>query len=119
MIRGQSSGLLTNVRDDRSVNTDLTLLDAKTAAKNSNRKPGIFLKGRRSLILGLNHRSCSCAVQTVFKEFIVMDEQLDRKQLQRKLILCRRLSETACDPATSSRLAKLIVELEHSLRQPN
>jgi hypothetical protein len=63
MIRGQSSGLLTNVRDDRSVNTDLTLLDAKTAAKNSNRKPGIFLKGRRSLILGLNHRSCSCAVQ--------------------------------------------------------
>jgi len=46
-----------------------------------------------------------------------MDEQLDRKQLQRKLELCRRLSEIACDPATSSRLAKLIEELEHSLQQ--
>jgi hypothetical protein len=53
----------------------------------------------------------------VFKECVVMDEQLDRKQLQRKLELCRRLSEIACDPATSSRLAKLIEELEHSLQQ--
>jgi hypothetical protein len=46
-----------------------------------------------------------------------MDEQLDRKQLQRKLELCRRLSEIGCDPATSSRLAKLIEELEHSLQE--
>ena len=46
-----------------------------------------------------------------------MDEQLDRKQLQRKLELCRRLSEIACDPATSSRLAKLVEELEHSLQE--
>lgn len=46
-----------------------------------------------------------------------MDEQLDRKQLQRKLELCRRLSEIAYDPATSSRLAKLVEELEHSLQE--
>ncbi len=31
--------------------------------------------------------------------------------------LCRRLSEIACDPATSSRLAKLVEELEHSLQE--
>jgi hypothetical protein len=80
---------------------------------------GNIFKGQAVPDLGAQSSLLLVCGSTVFKEFIVMDEQLDRKQLQRKLILCRRLSETACDPATSSRLAKLIVELEHSLRQPN
>ena len=46
-----------------------------------------------------------------------MDQQRDREQLERKLDLCRRLSRTASDPTTSIRLAKLIEELEHSLRE--
>jgi len=46
-----------------------------------------------------------------------MDQQRDREQLERKLDLCRRLSGAASDPTTSIRLAKLIEELEHSLRQ--
>ena len=46
-----------------------------------------------------------------------MDEQPDREQLERKLDLCRRLSGTASDPTTSTRLVKLIEELEHSLRE--
>jgi hypothetical protein len=46
-----------------------------------------------------------------------MDHQLDRKQLQGKLEMCRRLSEGAYDPITSARFAKLIEELEHGLRE--
>jgi hypothetical protein len=64
----------------------------------------------------LNRLSYSCGL-IAFKECVVMDEQLDRKQLQRKLALCRRLTDIACDPATSSRLAKLVEELEHSLQE--
>jgi hypothetical protein len=41
----------------------------------------------------------------------------DREQLEKKLDLCRRLSGAASDPATSTRLAKIIEELEHSLRE--
>jgi len=44
-----------------------------------------------------------------------MDQQRDREQLERKLEQCRRLSRAASDPTTSTRLARLIVELEHSL----
>jgi len=51
------------------------------------------------------------------KECAVMDQQRDRDQLERKLDLCRRLSGAASDPTTSIRLAKLIEELEHSLRE--
>jgi hypothetical protein len=51
------------------------------------------------------------------KECAVMDQQRDREQLERKLELCRRLSGAASDPTTSIRLAKLIEELEHSLRE--
>lgn len=51
------------------------------------------------------------------KECAVMDQQRDREQLERKLDLCRRLSGAASDPTTSIRLAKLIEELEHSLRE--
>jgi hypothetical protein len=46
-----------------------------------------------------------------------MDQQRDREQLERKLDLCRRLSGAASDRSTSIRLAKLIEELEHSLRE--
>ena len=46
-----------------------------------------------------------------------MDQQRDREQLERKLDLCRRLSGAASDPTTSIRLAKLIEELEQSLRE--
>jgi hypothetical protein len=46
-----------------------------------------------------------------------MDRQSDRKQLERKLEQCRRLSVGAADSTTSARLAKLIEELEHSLRE--
>ena len=46
-----------------------------------------------------------------------MDQQRDREQLERKLEQCRRLSSAASDPTTSMRFAKLIEELEHSLRE--
>jgi len=46
----------------------------------------------------------------------VMD-QSDRRQLERKLEQCRRLSVLTYDSTTSVRLAKLIEELEHSLRE--
>jgi hypothetical protein len=46
-----------------------------------------------------------------------MDQQRDREQLERKLEQCRRLSGAASDPTTSMRFAKLIEELEHSLRE--
>jgi hypothetical protein len=46
-----------------------------------------------------------------------MDRQSDRKQLERKLEQCRQLSVTAFDSTTYARLAKLIEELEHSLRE--
>jgi hypothetical protein len=46
-----------------------------------------------------------------------MDQQSDRKQLERKLGQCRRLSVGTSDPTTSARLAKSIEELEHSLRE--
>jgi hypothetical protein len=51
------------------------------------------------------------------KECAVMDRQRDLEQLERKLEQCRRLSGAASDPTTSIRLAKLIEELEHSLRE--
>ena len=51
------------------------------------------------------------------KECSVMDHERDREQLEKKLDLCRRLSGAASDPATSIRLAKLIEELKHSLRE--
>jgi hypothetical protein len=41
----------------------------------------------------------------------------DREQLEKKLDLCRRLSGAASDPTTSIRLAKIIEELEHSVRE--
>ena len=41
----------------------------------------------------------------------------DREQLEKKLDLCRRLSGLASDPTTSIRLAKIIEELEHSVRE--
>jgi hypothetical protein len=46
-----------------------------------------------------------------------MDQQRDREQLETMLDRCRRLSGAASDPTTSIRLAKLIAELEHSLRE--
>jgi hypothetical protein len=46
-----------------------------------------------------------------------MDQQRDREQLETMLEQCRRLSGAASDPTTSIRLAKLIEELEHSLRE--
>jgi hypothetical protein len=46
-----------------------------------------------------------------------MDQQRDRGHLERKLDQCRRLSGAVSDPTTSIRLAKLIEELEHSLRK--
>jgi hypothetical protein len=46
-----------------------------------------------------------------------MDQERDREQLEKKLDLCRRLSGAASDPTTSIRLAKLIEELKHSLRE--
>jgi len=46
-----------------------------------------------------------------------MDQERDREQLERKLDLCRRLSGEAPDLTTSMRLAKLIEDLEHSLRE--
>jgi hypothetical protein len=46
-----------------------------------------------------------------------MNRQRDREQLERKLEQCRRLSRVASDPTTSIRLAKLVEELEHSLRE--
>jgi len=46
-----------------------------------------------------------------------MDQQRGREQLERRLELCRRLMVGACDPTTSVRLAKLVGELEHSLRE--
>ena len=46
-----------------------------------------------------------------------MDQQRDREQLERKLGLCRRLMNGASDPAISVRFAKLVEELEHSLRE--
>ena len=51
------------------------------------------------------------------RESTVMDQERDREQLEKKLDLCRRLSGAASDPTTSIRLAKLIEELEHSLRE--
>jgi hypothetical protein len=51
------------------------------------------------------------------EECAVMDQQRDREQLERKLEQCRRLSGAASDPTTSIRFAKLIEELEHSLRE--
>jgi hypothetical protein len=51
------------------------------------------------------------------RECAVMDQQRDREQLERKLEQCRRLLGAASDPTTSIRLAKLIEELEHSLRE--
>lgn len=53
----------------------------------------------------------------LIEECAVMDQQRDREQLERKLEQCRRLSGAASDPTTSMRLAKLIEELEHSLRE--
>jgi hypothetical protein len=47
-----------------------------------------------------------------------MHEQRDREQLERKLEQCRRLMREASDLTTSARLAWLIEELEHSLREP-
>jgi hypothetical protein len=46
-----------------------------------------------------------------------MDQQRDREQLERKLEQCRRLMRGASDPTTSVRFAKLVEELEHSLRE--
>jgi len=46
-----------------------------------------------------------------------MDRQSDRRQLERKLEQCRRLSVLTYESTTSARLAKLIEELEHSLRE--
>jgi hypothetical protein len=46
-----------------------------------------------------------------------MDQQSDRRQLERKLEQCRRLSVGTSDSTTSARLAKLIEELEHGLRE--
>jgi hypothetical protein len=46
-----------------------------------------------------------------------MDQQSDRKQLERKLEQCRRLSAGTSDSTTLARLAKLIEELEHRLRE--
>ncbi len=40
-----------------------------------------------------------------------------REQLEKKLELCRRPSGAASDPTTSIGLAKLIEDLQHSLRQ--
>jgi hypothetical protein len=47
----------------------------------------------------------------------VMDQQRDLEQLERKLEQCRRLIGGASDPTTLARLAKLVEELEHSLRE--
>jgi hypothetical protein len=44
-------------------------------------------------------------------------DQSDRRQLERKLEQCRRLSVLTYDSTTSVRLAELIEELEHSLRE--
>ena len=61
---------------------------------------------------------CNRAVPPSHKEeCAVMDQQRDREQLERKLEQCRRLSGAASDPTTSIRFAKLIEELEHSLRE--
>jgi hypothetical protein len=46
-----------------------------------------------------------------------MDQQRDREQLQRKLEQCRRLIGESSDSAISARLAKLVEELKHSLRE--
>jgi hypothetical protein len=46
-----------------------------------------------------------------------MDQKSDREDLNNKLEQCRRLSREASDPTTKARLAKLIEELEHGLRQ--
>jgi hypothetical protein len=46
-----------------------------------------------------------------------MDQRCDREQLETMLERCRRLLGAASDPTTSTRLAKLIEELEHSLRE--
>jgi len=61
---------------------------------------------------------CNRAVPPSHKEeCAVMDQERDREQLERKLEQCRRLSGAASDPTTSIRFAKLIEELEHSLRE--
>jgi hypothetical protein len=60
---------------------------------------------------------CSRAVRLTKGKWTVMDRQSDRKQLERKLEQCRRLSVGTSDSTTSARLAKLIEELEHSLRE--
>jgi hypothetical protein len=68
---------------------------------------GIYLTGRWSLDRAVpSSRSKGCTVM-----------ERDREQLEKKLDLCRRLSGAASDPATSTRLAKIIEELEHSLRE--
>ncbi len=46
-----------------------------------------------------------------------MDQQSDREELNKKLEQCRRLSREASDPITKVRIAKLIEELEHAMRQ--
>jgi hypothetical protein len=59
------------------------------------------------------------AVPSSYREEVcaVMDQQRDREQLERKLEQCRRLIGVASDPTTSVRLAKLVDELEHCLRE--
>ncbi len=62
---------------------------------------------------------CNRAVPSSHREEVcaVMDQQRDREQLERKLEQCRRLIGVASDPTTSVRLAKLVEELEHCLRE--
>ena len=60
---------------------------------------------------------CSRAVRLTNGKCTVMDRQSDRKQLERKLEQCRRLLVGTSDSTTSARLAKLIEELEHSMRE--
>ena len=47
-----------------------------------------------------------------------MNQQSDRKELERRLEQARRLSSEANDDVTKERMQKLIRDLEEQLREP-
>jgi hypothetical protein len=82
---------------------------------------GLFLKPvtvDNERIVVRNTDNLRAPVRAVYRGVVTaMDQQLDRKQLERKLEQRRRLSLATSDSTTSARLANLIEELEHSLRK--
>jgi hypothetical protein len=49
---------------------------------------------------------------------VAMNEESDRKELQRRLEQAKRMAALLSDPVTDERLRKLVQDLEEQLREP-